>query len=63
MGDLLYLKFTDRKKLVRMFEEWATIHDVLECNESFAAWLMVKGYLNVEKIMDDFKIMKEVENV
>ena len=59
---ILFFKYTDRKKLVAMFEEWAYFHHVLICPESFASWLWGQGYLNIEKIMDDFKIMDEVEN-
>ena len=59
---ILFFKYTDRKKLVAMFEEWARFHNVMICPESFASWLWAKGYLNIDQIMDDFKIMDEVEN-
>jgi hypothetical protein len=58
---ILYFKYSDRKRLVAMFEEWTRFHNVLICPESFASWLWIKGYLNIDEIMDDFKMMDEVE--
>ena len=58
---ILFFKYTDRKKLVAMFEEWAYFHKVMPCPESFVSWLWGKGYLNIDQIMNDFKIMNEVE--
>lgn len=62
VGKPKFFKYSDRIKLVVMFEEWAKFHNVLICPESFASWLWGKGYLNVDQIMEDFKIMDEVEN-
>ena len=59
---ILFFKYSDRKKLVEMFEDWARFHNVLICPESFASWLWIKDYLKIEEIIDDFKIMEEVEN-
>lgn len=57
----LFLKFTDRRKLAKMFEEWCRINNVWNCPESFVAWMFIQDYLNIDKIMDDFKIMDEGE--
>lgn len=56
MSDFLIFKFSDRKKTVKQFDEWAKQQGVLNCGESFLAWLWQKGYLNVDRITAELKL-------
>ena len=47
---VLIFKYSDRKKIVEQFDIWAKQHDVLNCADSFLAWLWQHGYLNIDRI-------------
>lgn len=40
------LTFSERQKIVRKFEEWCSSNDVVNCAESFLAYLIVEGYID-----------------
>lgn len=57
----LIFKYSDRKKIVSKFDDWAKQHGVLNCAESFLAWLWIHGYLNVDRITAELKLEEELE--
>lgn len=60
---VLIFKYSDRKKIVNQFDEWAEQNGVLNCADSFIAWLWKQGYLNVDRITADLKLEEEIENL
>ncbi len=58
---VLIFKYSDRKKITERFDDWATQHDVLNCADSFLAWLWQQGYLNVDRIRTHLKLEEELE--
>ena len=56
-------KFSDRKRVVNKFEEWAKYHHAKNCPESFIAWLFMEDYLKLDKIMEDLKADDEIETL
>ena len=58
---VLIFKYSDRKKIVEQFDIWARTYDVLNCVDSFLAWLWRQGYLNIDKITTALKLDEELE--
>lgn len=57
----IIFKFSDRKRVLNKFEEWAKYHHVSNCPESFISWLFMEDYLNLDKIIEDLKSDDEIE--
>lgn len=58
---VLIFKYSDRKKIVENFDIWAKQHGVLNCADSFIAWLWKQNYLDLDRITADLKREEELE--
>lgn len=42
------LTFTERKKVVREYQEWCYINNALDCTETFLTYLCIRGFIDID---------------
>lgn len=42
------LTFSERKKVVREYQEWCYINNALDCTETFLTYLCIRGFIDID---------------